>query len=97
MGTLLGRGFAERCFLLALAWAGSACTITIGPYDDTEGTGPRDTSGLPSLPEPDNAQGEGLESLAYMRVAGQGCTYNVWSRISRAHLETLLDNLRLQD
>ncbi|KAA9013770.1 hypothetical protein [Sphingobium limneticum] len=67
---------------------------------------------LPALPGPafagyglvgaqpypaDNAQGKGLESLAYMRVAGQGCTYNVWSRISRAHLETLLDNLRLQD
>lgn len=67
---------------------------------------------LPALPGPgfagyglvgaqpypaDNAQGKGLESLAYMRVAGQGCTYNVWSRISRAHLEILLDNLRLQD
>ena len=67
---------------------------------------------LPALPGPafagyglvgaqpypaDNAQGKGLESLAYMRVAGQGCTYHVWSRISRAHLETLLDNLRLQD
>lgn len=42
-------------------------------------------------------QGKGLQSLAYMRVGGQRCTYNVWSRISRAHLETLLDNLRLQD
>lgn len=67
---------------------------------------------LPALPGPafagyglvgaqtypaDNAQGKSLESLAYVRVAGQGCTYNVWSRISRAHLETLLDNLRLQD
>ncbi|WP_420145412.1 hypothetical protein [Sphingobium sp.] len=42
-------------------------------------------------------QGKGQESLAYMRVAGQRCTYNVWSRVSRRHLETLLDNLRLQD
>ena len=44
-----------------------------------------------------NRQGKGLQSLAYVRVAGQRCTYNVWSRISRKHLETLLDNLRLQD
>lgn len=43
----------------------------------------------------DNRAGKGLHSLAYMRIAGQRCTYNVWSRISRAHLETLLDNLRL--
>jgi hypothetical protein len=36
-----------------------------------------------------------LQSVAYVRVGGQDCTYNVWSRISRAHLEALLDNLRL--
>jgi hypothetical protein len=42
-------------------------------------------------------QGKGLQSLAYLRIGGQRCTYNVWSRISRAHLETLLDNLRLQE
>ncbi|WP_022683578.1 hypothetical protein [Sphingobium bisphenolivorans] len=42
-----------------------------------------------------NAAGTGLHSLAYLRVGGQRCTYNVWSRISRAHLEWLLDNLRL--
>lgn len=39
--------------------------------------------------------GEGLNSLAYVRVAGQECDYNVWSRLGRAHLETLLDGLRL--
>jgi hypothetical protein len=43
----------------------------------------------------DNPAGTGLHSLAYVRIAGQRCTYNVWSRISRAHLETLLDGLRL--
>lgn len=43
----------------------------------------------------DNPQGHGLQSVAYVRVGGQQCTYNVWSRISRTHLETLLDNLRL--
>jgi hypothetical protein len=58
MRTFLRRIFAFLLFLLALALVGSACTITIGPYDDTEGTGPRNTSTLPSLPEPDNAQGE---------------------------------------
>ena len=42
-----------------------------------------------------NPGGNGLHSLAYLRVGGQGCTYNVWSRISRAHLEWLLDHLRL--
>ncbi|CAM8673063.1 hypothetical protein [Sphingobium cupriresistens] len=67
---------------------------------------------LPTLPHPafagygvvgaepypaDNADGKGLHSLAYLRIGGQHCTYNVWSRISRAHLETLLDNLRVQD
>jgi hypothetical protein len=43
----------------------------------------------------DNPGGEGEHSLAYVRIHGQTCTYNVWSRISRAHLETLLDGLRL--
>jgi hypothetical protein len=51
MGTFLRRGFAVRCSLLALALVGSACTITIGPYDDAEGTGPRTT---PALPAPEN-------------------------------------------
>lgn len=42
-----------------------------------------------------NPEGKGLQSVAYLRVGGQRCTYNIWSRISRAHLEALLDNLRL--
>ncbi|NWK98527.1 hypothetical protein DM806_23245 [Sphingobium lactosutens] len=42
-----------------------------------------------------NPSGKGLESLAYLRIGGQRCTYNVWSRLSRAHLESLLDNLRI--
>ncbi|MEC3912765.1 hypothetical protein U5A82_20500 [Sphingobium sp. CR2-8] len=44
-----------------------------------------------------NPQGKGLQSLAYLQIGGQRCTYNVWSRISRAHLETLLDHLLMQD
>lgn len=42
-----------------------------------------------------NPQGTGLHSLAYVRMAGQNCTYNVWSRVSRVHLEHLLDGLRM--
>lgn len=40
-----------------------------------------------------NADGSGLNSLAYVRVSGQQCDYNVWSRLGRTHLEHLLENL----
>lgn len=50
--------------------------------------------GAHTYPE-DNPDGQGLNSLAYVRVAGQKCDYNVWSRLGRAHLEALLENLRL--
>lgn len=43
----------------------------------------------------DNPAGRGLNSLAYVRIGDQGCTYNVWSRLGRGHLEDLLDALRL--
>jgi hypothetical protein len=43
----------------------------------------------------DNRDGVGLSSLAYVRIGGQRCTYNVWSRISRTHLLWMLDNLRV--
>ncbi|HEY5610921.1 MAG TPA: hypothetical protein VIL97_06930 [Thermoanaerobaculia bacterium] len=32
---------------------------------------------------------------AYLRIAGQQCLYNLWSRLGRDHLELLLDELRL--
>lgn len=38
--------------------------------------------------------GSGPNQLAYLRVAGQGCLYNVWSRISVGHLESLLQSIR---
>ena len=38
--------------------------------------------------------GSGPNLLAYLRVSGQRCLYNVWSRLGRAHLEHLLDSLR---
>lgn len=44
---------------------------------------------------PENPSGNGDHSLAYVRVAGQKCLYNVWSRLGRRHLERLLDGLRL--
>ena len=43
----------------------------------------------------DNSDGRGVNSLAYVRIGGQACDYNVWSRLGRAHLESLLDNLRM--
>ena len=42
----------------------------------------------------DNPDGRGLNSVAYVRVGGERCTYNLWSRLGRAHLEVLLDSLR---
>lgn len=42
-----------------------------------------------------NPAGRGEHSVAYVRIAGQKCLYNVWSRVSRSHLETLLDSLRI--
>ena len=43
----------------------------------------------------DNQAGHRLHSLAYLRIPGQACQYNVWSRISRVHLETILGLLRV--
>jgi hypothetical protein len=41
-----------------------------------------------------DGDGRGLNLLAYVRVPGQRCLYNVWSRLGRRHLEGLLDALR---
>lgn len=41
--------------------------------------------------------GTGPNQLAYLRIAGQGCLYNVWSRLGREHLETLLRSIRFID
>lgn len=38
--------------------------------------------------------GTGPKQLAYLRIPGQACLYNVWSNIGREHLEQLLDQLR---
>jgi hypothetical protein len=41
--------------------------------------------------------GTGPNHLAYLRIAGQRCLYNVWSRGTREHLEELLSQLRFVD
>jgi hypothetical protein len=38
--------------------------------------------------------GTGPNQLAYLEIAGQGCLYNVWSRLGVEHLEHLLEQLR---
>jgi hypothetical protein len=43
----------------------------------------------------DDPQGLNANSLAYVRIGGQTCLYNVWSRLGREHVELLLDNLRM--
>jgi hypothetical protein len=42
-----------------------------------------------------NPDADGGYSIAYVRIPGQKCLYNVWSQVSRRHLETLLDSLRI--
>lgn len=38
--------------------------------------------------------GEGPKQLAYVKIQGQDCLYNVWSALGREHLELLLRELR---
>jgi hypothetical protein len=38
--------------------------------------------------------GTGPNQLAYLRIAGEGCLYNVWSRLGVEHLEAVLEGLR---
>ena len=38
--------------------------------------------------------GTGPNQLAYVRVQGQDCLYNVWSRLGKEHLEYLIGQLR---
>jgi hypothetical protein len=38
--------------------------------------------------------GTGPNELAYVKIQGQQCLYNVWSRLGRSHLEHLLRELR---
>jgi hypothetical protein len=49
-----------------------------------------DSSGAGYGPE----GGSGPNQLAFLRIAGQQCLYNIWSRIGIPHLEYLLSQLR---
>lgn len=42
----------------------------------------------------EDGDGRGLQLVAYVRMPGQRCLYNVWSKLGRRHLEGLLDALR---
>ncbi len=36
----------------------------------------------------------GPNEVAYLRIEGQGCLYNIWSNLGRDHLEELIRELR---
>lgn len=44
---------------------------------------------------PSGSSGFGRQSVAYLRIPGQQCLYNIWSKLGRDHLELLLDQLVL--
>lgn len=44
---------------------------------------------------PPGSSGFGRQSVAYLRIPGQSCLYNVWSRLGRDHLERLLSELAM--
>jgi hypothetical protein len=44
----------------------------------------------------ENANGTG-KYLAYLKVAGQTCLYNIWSERGKRHLEALINSLRIID
>jgi hypothetical protein len=67
MRTFLRRVFAFLLFLFALALVGSACTITIGPYDDTGGTAPPKTS-VPPDPQGGPADEPPLDEAQQARL-----------------------------
>lgn len=46
-------------------------------------------------PYPEGSQEVGRQSLAYLRIRGQQCQYNVWSKLGRDHLELLLGQLEM--
>jgi len=39
--------------------------------------------------------GTGPNWLAYVKIPGQQCLYNVWSRRGQSHLEQIIDSLRM--
>ena len=50
-----------------------------------------------SLYSPKNPEGIGMATKASVHIPGQKCTYDISDRISRMHLEKMLDGLRMID
>jgi len=48
-----------------------------------------------ATPYPEGSQAVGEQSLAYLRIRGQQCQYNVWSKLGRDHLERLLGEIEM--
>jgi hypothetical protein len=40
-----------------------------------------------------SGDGVGQHGLAYVSIEGEGCGYNVWTKLGKTHLELLLENL----
>ncbi|HEX8152850.1 MAG TPA: hypothetical protein VF698_06990 [Thermoanaerobaculia bacterium] len=103
-----GKGAAPRAATFAGGWAVSYDTDDVRSAFGVAGTGTSLKDGgeiyddWPVKREWDDGSragygpegGTGPNELAYVRVAGQDCLYNVWSRLGRDHLESLIENLR---
>ena len=97
-----GVGFSIEGRANAYGIAGAGGRLSAGPafagwpYHRTYPRGVADygISGGGSYPA-DNPDGQGEQSLAYVRIDGQDCLYNVWSHLGRRHLEHLLDRIRI--
>jgi hypothetical protein len=100
-----GEGATPRAATFSGGWAVAYDTPGIRSAFGVAGAG--SSASDPTYEWPDNIHwadgssvtygpegGSGPNQLAYLRIAGQGCLYNVWSRLGRDHLEYLLGQLR---
>lgn len=79
---------AERTRRLTLQWP-LVKQLQFGRARAVAGYGLQGGKPFPS----ENLEAANEETLAYVYVEGQSCLYNVWSKLGRAHLETLLNSL----
>ena len=78
----------------AFGIAGTGSTVSDDTYDGwKDGKEWSDSSYVSWGPE----GGTGPNQLAFLRIAGQRCLYNVWSRLGTDHLQLLLSTLRRID
>ena len=77
----------------AFGVAGTGSSATDQTYEFPNNRAWPDGSSVSYGPE----GGTGPNQLAYLRINGQGCLYNVWSRLGRSHLEQLLSSIRFVD